>query len=69
MPKMKVIRKPGDRYHPDCVQKTYKASKTKNKVEKRYHVWAAIGYGSKSELVFYESSSSNGKMTLKVYKE
>ncbi|KAK5991759.1 hypothetical protein PT974_07793 [Cladobotryum mycophilum] len=37
---------------------------------KRVHAWCAIGYGFKSELVFYEDSTSancNGQMTMATY--
>jgi len=65
--KLKVIRRRGERYHDDCIQKTFKSKNIQHKNEKRWHVWAAIGYNFKSKLVFYESSSSNGKMTGKIY--
>ena len=67
--KLRVIRRQGERYHPDCIQKTFSAKKAKFKNSKRFHVWAAIGYGFKSELIFYETSSTNGKMTSRVYKD
>jgi hypothetical protein len=65
--KLSIIRRSGDRYHPDCIQKTYNEKTIKYKNEKRWHVWAAVGYDFKSKLIFYETSSSNGKMTGRVY--
>jgi hypothetical protein len=65
--KLHIIRRAGERYHPDCIQRTFNEKTAKYKNEKRWHVWAAIGYNFKSKLVFYETDSSNGKMTGRVY--
>ena len=39
-----IIRKPGTRYCPDCIQREGRQLKEENK--KRYYVWAAVGYTS-----------------------
>ncbi|KAH0829898.1 hsp7-like protein [Fonsecaea monophora] len=65
--KLRIIRRPGERYHRDCIQKTPNEKTAKHKNEKRWHIWAAVGYNFKSRLIFYETSSSNGKMTSVVY--
>jgi hypothetical protein len=62
-----VIRRRGERYHDSCIQKNQDQRKAKHKNEKRFHVWAAVGYQFKSDLLFYETSSINGKMTSEVY--
>lgn len=68
--KLKLIRRRGERFHTDCIQGNLNEKKAVNKNTKRFHIWAAIGYGFKSELVFYEVlTSSNGKMTNTVYVE
>ena len=41
----------------------------KDKDTKRVHAWAAIGYDYKSKLYRYDTNTSNGKMTQKVYLE
>jgi hypothetical protein len=61
--KLKVIRKRGQRYHPDCIQATAKPEKIKHKNLKRYYIWAVVGYSFKSRLVFYETNYTNGKLT------
>lgn len=61
-----VIRKPGERSCPDCIQEI-KAPKQKD--EKRLHAWACVGYNYKSKLYKYDCGNSNGKMTQKVYIE
>ena len=60
-----IIRRPGERYCPDCIQTD---PKQENTDKKRVHAWGAIGYNFKSPLVFYDiPSNSNGKMTQKAY--
>jgi hypothetical protein len=58
--KLRVLRKPGERYCSDCIQET---NEPKDEDCKRIHCWAAIRYNFKSEIVFYTTRSSNGKMT------
>ena len=62
--KLRVLRKPGERYCSDCIQET---NEPKDEDRKRIHCWAAIGYNFKSEIVFYTTRSSNGKMTQQDY--
>ncbi|KDN61748.1 hypothetical protein CSUB01_12427 [Colletotrichum sublineola] len=65
--KLRIIRKPGERYCPDCIQER---EPPQEKHLKRLHAWAAVGYGFKSPLIFYEvPSNKNGKMSLQVYRD
>ena len=63
--KVLVFRRPWERYCSDCIiERREPASKDL----KRLHAWGAIGYGFKSELIFYEIASNiNGKMTQQAY--
>ena len=62
-----IIRKPGERYCPDCIQRTEDPKKSE---KKKIHAWAAIGYNFKSNIMFYDiSSNTNGKMTLQDYRD
>ena len=64
-----VIRKPGTRTCSSCIQHVAPESKEERDL-KRKHVWAAVGYNFKSDLVFYEvPGNSNGKMSLQVYRD
>ncbi|KZL63819.1 hmg box protein, partial [Colletotrichum incanum] len=63
--KLRIIRKPGERYCPDCIQE---GDSPREKDLKRLHAWAAVGYGFKSNLIFYEvPTNKNGKMSQQVY--
>ena len=65
--KIRVIRKPGERYCPDCIQERHAP---KEKDLKRLHAWSAVGYNFKSDLHFYKvPGNSNGKMSLQIYKD
>lgn len=65
---LQIIRKPGQRYCPDCLQ--HGAEPSKDSDRKRQHAWAAVGYNFKSPLVWYEiPSNTNGKMTQLVYRD
>ena len=65
--KIQIIRKPGERYCPDCIHHAEEPSKGKE-IE-RYHVWAAVGWNFKSPLHFYTvPTNTNGKMSLAVYR-
>ena len=65
--RLRIIRKPGERTCQDCIQEQHDPEE-KDKKQKRYHCWAAVGWNFKSELIFYEvPSNSNGKMSQKVY--
>ena len=63
-----VIRKSDTDTCASCIQ--HVASKLKNeRDQKRKHVWVAVNYNFKSDLMFYDvSDNSNGKMSLNVYK-
>ena len=64
-----VIRKPGTRTCASCIQHTSPEPKEKRD-QKRKHVWAAVGYNFKSDLVFYDvPGNGNGKMSLQVYRD
>lgn len=65
--KMRLIPRPGERLCPSCVQQP-DAAWTRD--VKKVHCWAAIGYGFKSELVFYDESTSpnsTGVMSMAEY--
>jgi hypothetical protein len=65
--KVKIIRKPGERLCPDCIQHTL--NREEEKKNERLHSWAAIGYNFKSELNFHTTKSRNGKMSHQVYRD
>ena len=64
-----VIRKPGERYCPDCIQRP--GPEPENDDEKRgKHTWAAVGWNFKSPLIFYDvPGNDNGAITMKVYRD
>ena len=59
-----VIRKPGQRYYPDCICHN---PPDKDKSTKCEHAWAAVGWNPKSDLIFHEAKSPNGKMSHEVH--
>lgn len=59
-----ITRRPGEENCAFCVQKT---NEPKQKDVKRLHAWAAVGYNFKSDLIFYDNGTSNGKMDQKTY--
>jgi hypothetical protein len=62
-----IIRRPGERYCPDCVQH---APEPDEKDKKQQDLWAAAGYNFKSHITFYEVyTNSNGKMSQQVYRD
>ncbi len=61
---LRIIRKPGQRECPDCIQH---AQEPKEKDQKTLHYWAAVGYNFKSPMVEYNSGNKNGKMTQDCY--
>lgn len=66
--KLRIIRKPGERYCQDCIQEGDPRGEAQVKDQKRQHTWAAAGYGFKSDLVYYTvQGNTNGKMSHKVY--
>ena len=63
--KLRIIRKPGKRYCPDCIQDDKEPNK---KDKKRHHCLTAIGYNFKSDIYFYKvSENTNGKISQKIY--
>ena len=63
--KIRILRKPGNRYRWDCIQHQDSPSK---KDQKRKHAWASVGYNFKSEITFYDVPGNvNGKMSQQVY--
>jgi hypothetical protein len=66
--KIRIIRKPGERYCPDCIY--YQPKEEKGEPVERYHVWAAVGYDFKSAVHFYQvPTNTNGKMCLETYRD
>jgi hypothetical protein len=63
--KHKIIRTPGERECPDCIQ--YRTRPTSAEETYRCHCWAAIGYNFKSQLVWYTTKSKNGAITQRDY--
>jgi len=62
-----IIRKPEERYCPNCIQQKEDLRETE---KKKVHTWAATGYEFKSAIQFYKISlNMNGKMTLLDYKD
>lgn len=67
--KMRVIPRAGEKNCPNCDQDP---EKVWQRDARRLHAWAAVGFGFKSELVFYdESTSSNnaGMLTMTTYRD
>jgi hypothetical protein len=63
--KLRIIRKPGERYCINCIQHEREPEEPD---KKKIHAWAAVGHRFKSPLVFYDiSSNTNGKMTQRAY--
>ena len=66
--KMRIIRKPGERYCQKCIQPADPKGNPYQKDEKRLHAWAAIGWNFRSDLVWYEmSTNTNGKLSHQAY--
>lgn len=64
---LRIIRKPGSRKRPDCIQHRPPPPK-EEKSRKRIHCWAAVGYNFKSDIYFYDvPGNKNGKMPHQVY--
>lgn len=67
--KMRLIPRPGERFCETCAT-TPEAEWPRDL--RKAHAWVAIGYGFKSEAVFYEDSTSpncTGVMTMQEYKD
>lgn len=63
--RMYITRRSSEKDCAFCVQKT---KEPKAKDVKRLHAWGAVGFGFKSDLIFYDNGTSNGKMDQKTYK-
>lgn len=65
--KIHIIRRPGERYCPDCLQERQSPAE---KDLKRLHAWATVGHNFKSNLIFYDvPGNSNRKMSLRIYRD
>ena len=63
--KLRIIRKPDQRYCQDCIQEEHQPDE---KDQKRHHCSSAVGNDFKSDMHFYNvSGNTNGKMSQKVY--
>lgn len=59
--KLRIIRKPRERYCPDCIQED---EDPEEKDKNRHHCWAVAGHNFKLEIYFYDvSGNTNGKMS------
>lgn len=68
--KLRIIRKPSQRYCQVCIQEgDPKQEKVKSADKKRLHTWAAAGYDFKSDLVYYNARNSNGSITHRCYRD
>ncbi|KAF2622231.1 hypothetical protein BU25DRAFT_480778 [Macroventuria anomochaeta] len=66
--KMRILRKPGERYCADYIQEQITRNDKKN--WEAAHTWAAVGYNFKSDLTFYNTiGNKNGKLSLPVYRD
>jgi hypothetical protein len=64
--KLRITRKPGERYCGDCIQE--QLNRDDEKHFEAAHSWAAIGYDFKSNLNFYNvPGNKNGKLSLTAY--
>ncbi|KAK0655250.1 hypothetical protein B0T16DRAFT_8175 [Cercophora newfieldiana] len=52
--RVRIIRKPGERYCPSCI---HHAENEDDPIRERYHVWAAVSWGFKSQLVFLRGTN------------
>lgn len=66
--KPQIIRKPGQRYCRDCIQRINEPPSDLDKLKKRYHSWGTAGFDFKLPwLRMYETGQKNGKMNLTTY--
>ena len=61
--KLRIIRRPGERYCADCIQER---GQSDEKDLFRIHAWGIVGWNYK-KLFLYETENKNGKMNQKVY--
>ncbi|KAK3167337.1 hypothetical protein OEA41_010464 [Lepraria neglecta] len=60
--KLRIIRRPGERFCWDCIQERGKPLEEKDK--KRLYAWAAVGWNFKTPLIWYTIPlNQNGKMS------
>ncbi|KAF1815643.1 hypothetical protein P152DRAFT_496270 [Eremomyces bilateralis CBS 781.70] len=60
-----IIRRPGERYCPQCVQRQ---GEVEQNAKNNVHVWGAVGYNFKSDLVTYDvPSNTTGEMAQQTY--
>ena len=64
--KLRIIRRPGERYCFDCIQNNPEPTE---KTKKVLHAWAAVGWNFKTPLIWYTitTNNNNGKMNQKEY--
>jgi len=66
--KLRLIRRPGERYCSDCIQE--QLNRDDEREWETSHIWAAVGYNFKSDLTFYNTPGNrNGKLSLTVYRD
>jgi hypothetical protein len=66
--KLRIIRKPGERYCGDCIQE--QLNRDEEKDWETCHIWGACGYNFKSNLTFYKVfGNRNGKLSLSAYRD
>jgi hypothetical protein len=66
--KMRITRKPGERYCADCIQE--QLNRDDEGDWETCHIWGAVGYNFKSYLTFYKTpGNNNGKLSLSVYRD
>ncbi|EDU42948.1 HMG box protein [Pyrenophora tritici-repentis] len=66
--KLRIIRKPGERYCSDCIQE--QLNRDDERTWETSHIWGAVGYNFKSNLTFYSNPTNrNGKLSLHVYRD
>jgi hypothetical protein len=64
--KLRIIRKPGERYCGDCIQE--QLNRDDEREWETAHIWSAVGYDYKSNITFYKTpGNKNGKLSLKIY--
>ena len=72
-----ILRRPGERNCPDCIQEREQPTNKKRKKDPenepeldlsyKLHAWASVGYNFKSELIFYNAGNSNEKINKYIY--
>ena len=66
--KLRIVRKPGERYCGDCIQE--QLNRDEEKDWETSHIWGAVGYNFKSNLTFYKvAGNRNSKLSLSAYRD